>query len=72
MLHAVFSGCASYNPSTFAGNIAAGCWPPINVAVGPGGALHTTEAGDLTVTADGYELLTSGQDVLYKDPALGR
>ncbi len=69
---AVYSGCSSYNPATFQGNIAAGCWPPINVAVRPNGALYTSEAGDVAVAADGYELLAAGQDVLYKDPSMDR
>jgi len=73
---AVFSGCASYNPSTFEGGIAAGCW--LSVAVGPDGTLHTTNLwlpgrpSDVAVTADGYELFAFGQDVLYKDPTLDR
>ncbi|KAI7840465.1 hypothetical protein COHA_005767 [Chlorella ohadii] len=68
----LYSGCSSYNPATFQGNIAAGCWPPINVAVRPNGALYTSEAGDVAVAANGYELLAAGQDVLYKDPSMDR
>ncbi|PRW58021.1 periplasmic substrate binding [Chlorella sorokiniana] len=64
----VFSGCGSYNPSTFEGDIAAGCL--LSAAVGPNRELHTSDAGDVAVMADGRELLANGQHVLYKDPAL--
>lgn len=63
---AVFSGCASYNPSTFEGDIAAGC--SLSVAIGPNRTLYSSDAGDVAVTVDGYQLLANGQDVLYKDP----
>ncbi|KAI7840331.1 hypothetical protein COHA_006113 [Chlorella ohadii] len=66
----VFSGCSFYDPSTFEGGIAAGC--SLSVAVGPNGALYASPSGDVAVAAGPYELLAQGQDVLYKDPALGR
>lgn len=67
---AVFSGCSSYTPSTFEGDIAAGC--SLSAAVGPGRALYTSDSGDVAVTADGIELLANGQGVIYKDAALER
>lgn len=70
--HAVYSGCASFNPSTLTGNIAQAC--TLSVSVGPDKRLRTFATGDVAVTAAGQELVTAAasQQLRYLDAKLSR
>lgn len=72
ILAAVYSGCASYDPRTFRGDIATGC--DKHVAVGPNKRLAVADphVRDVAVTASGLELWFDNQWLTYADPTYGR